>query len=128
MKTFLITGGSGLVGQRLSEILLQQGRKVKHLSRNPKSTKDIQVFKWDIPQQTIDPLALQDVDVVVHLAGAEIMEARWSEARKQVLLSSRVDSLKLLYDFLSKNENQVKILVSSSAQGFYEANRGEILP
>lgn len=127
MKTFLITGGSGLVGRRLSELLLQKGYSVKHLSRNPKSTKDIQAFKWDILQQYVDPLALQNVDVVIHLAGADIMEKRWSQARKQILLDSRVDSLKLLNDFLSKNNNQVETLISSSAQGFYEPNRGQVL-
>jgi hypothetical protein len=127
MKTFLITGGSGLVARRLSELLLQQGYSVKHLSRNPKSTKDIRAFKWDILQQYVDPLALQDVDVVIHLAGAEIMEKRWSQARKQIILDSRVNSLKLLYDFLSKNKNQVETLISSSAQGYYQPNQGQIL-
>ncbi len=127
MKTFLITGGSGLVGQRLSELLLQEGHNVKHLSRNPKSTKDVQAFKWDILQQYIDPLSLENVDVIIHLAGAEIMEKRWSQARKQVLLDSRVNSLKLLYNFLSKNKHQVETLISSSAQGFYAPNQGHIL-
>ena len=127
MKKVLITGGSGLVGRRLSQLLIDKGYQVRHLSRTPKDKGDIKVFKWDIKNNYIDPEALQGVDIVVHLAGADIMEKRWNPERKKMLLSSRTESLELLYNYLDKNEHQVKTLISSSAQGYYTPNQNKML-
>ena len=127
-KTFLITGGSGLVGERLSSQLLQRGNTVKHLSRTPRTRDDgVQVFKWDIPDGFVDPAALENVDVVVHLAGAEIMDERWTPARKKVLVDSRVDSLRLLRSAATEVGAEIETLISSSAQGYYEPNQGRAL-
>lgn len=127
-STFLVTGGSGLVGERLSSQLLQRGNSVKHLSRNPRTRDDgVQVFKWDIPNGFVDPAALKDVDIVVHLAGAEIMDERWTPARKKVLVDSRVDSLRLLREVATEVGAEIETLVSSSAQGYYEPNQGREL-
>ena len=59
MKNILITGGSGLVGTRLTELLISQGYLVAHLSRSAKSSHNqlIQTFQWDIENGYIDPLA-----------------------------------------------------------------------
>lgn len=127
MKTYLITGGSGLVGKRLSELLIQKGYKVKHLSRNPKKEQGIETYKWDLSKNYVDPLALKNVDVIVHLAGADIMEKSWTKDRKRVLIESRTKGLEILKNFLMQNEHQVKTLISSSAQGFYEPNKGRAL-
>ena len=127
MKTYLITGGSGLVGKRLSELLMQQGDQVKHLSRNPGVINGVEIFKWDIPNQFVDPKSFDGVDVIVHLAGAEIMEKRLDDERKKEIINSRVDSLKLLYSHLSNHPHNIKCLISSSAQGYYQPNTGKIL-
>lgn len=127
MNTVLITGGSGLVGRRLSTLMIEKGYQVRHLSRNPKDKGNIRVFKWDISDGYIDPEALKGVNIVVHLAGADIMEKRWTPERKKELVSSRTDSLNLIYDFLDKNKHQVKTLISSSAQGYYPPNQNKIL-
>ncbi len=127
-RTFLITGGSGLVGERLSSQLRQHGDSVKHLSRSPGTRDDgVQVFKWDIPNGFVDPAALENVDVVVHLAGAEIMDERWTPARKKVLIDSRVDSLRLLRKVATETGAEIGALISSSAQGYYEPNQGREL-
>ena len=127
MKTVLITGGSGLVGKRLSQLLINKGYLVRHLSRNPKNQGDIQVFKWDIGKGYIDPEAIQNVDIVVHLAGADIMSERWNTERKKILVSSRTEGLELIHSCLEKNDHKVKTLVSSSAQGYYEPNQNKLL-
>jgi uncharacterized protein (TIGR01777 family) len=127
MKTYLITGGSGLVGRRLSDILFQQGDRVKHLSRNPGEINNVEVFKWDIPQEYVDPKSFDGVDVIVHLAGAEIMEKRLDDDRKREIINSRVNSLKLLYSHLENHSHHVKCLISSSAQGYYQPNTGQVL-
>ncbi len=126
-KTFLITGGTGLVGQRLTELLLAEGHEVKHLSRSKKSGGQVESFVWNLAQDYVDPEALAGVDVIVHLAGADIAEARWSEARKKELVDSRVETLNLLKRHLVGTSHTVTTLISSSAQGYYEPNQSRVL-
>lgn len=66
------------------------------------------------------------VDAVVHLAGAGIADKRWSEARKKELMGSRVDSSELLIHALKTIPNEVKVVVSASAIGYYGADSGEV--
>lgn len=126
-KTFLITGGTGLVGQRLTELLLADGHEVKHLSRSNKSGGQVECFVWNVAQDYVDPEALAGVDVIVHLAGADIAEDRWSEARKKELVDSRVETLNLLKRQLVGTSHTVTTLISSSAQGYYEPNQSRVL-
>ncbi len=116
-----------MVGSRLSYLLLERGYQVRHLSRTPKKRGDIRVFKWDIPTGDLDPEALKGVDTIIHLAGAGIMNRRWTPARKKELATSRIDSLHLIHDFLAKNPHQVKTLISSSALGYYPPNQAKEL-
>ncbi len=126
-KMFLITGGTGLVGQRLTELLLADGHEVKHLSRSKKTGGQAQSFVWNPAEDYVDPEALAGVDVIVHLAGADIAEARWSEARKKELVDSRVETLNLLKRQLVGTSHTVTTLISSSAQGYYEPNQSRVL-
>ena len=66
----LITGGSGLVGQVLSQDLSQAGYKVLHLSRKAKPDAAFPAYKWDIKAGEIDVAAIEMADHVIHLAGA----------------------------------------------------------
>ena len=70
-KNVLITGGSGLIGKRITDLLLQRGYRVIHLSRRASDGK-IKTYQWDIEHQTIDPNALNNIDIIIHLAGAGI--------------------------------------------------------
>lgn len=120
----LITGGSGLVGQRLSTMLREKGYNVAHLSRKANPDAPFPTYRWDIASGEIDPAALQDLFGVVHLAGAGIADARWSPARKQEIISSRVDGLQLLHKALSAQIQRPQVFVSASAIGYY-GNRGD---
>ncbi|MDO5735122.1 MAG: TIGR01777 family oxidoreductase [Propionibacteriaceae bacterium] len=126
-KTFLITGGTGLVGRRLTELLLAEGHGVKHLSRSRTSGGHVESFVWNLAQDYVDPDALAGVDVIVHLAGAHIAEGRWSEARKKELGESRIETLNLLKRHLLGSSHTVSTLISSSAQGYYEPNQRRVL-
>jgi len=126
-KTFLITGGTGLVGRQLTELLLAEGHGVKHLSRSRKSGGQIETFVWNVAENYVDPEALVDVDVVVHLAGAAIVDNHWSDARKKELVDSRVETLNLLKGALVGNPHGVRTLISSSAQGYYEPSQSRVL-
>lgn len=122
MATILITGGTGLIGLRLVELLKKQGHKLHLLSRSNKPVAPYDaVFSWDVKDGSIDENALYGVDVIVHLAGAGIADQRWTDERKQEILSSRVDSAKLILETLKRREQKISAFVSGSAIGWYGA-------
>lgn len=120
----LITGGNGLIGRHLTRQLLQQGHTVSHLSRKPAQIPNVKVYVWDVPKGQIDPECLEGVDTIIHLAGAGVADGRWTQKRRQEIISSRIDSIRLIYKLLKEKQHQVNTVVSASATGYY-GNRGD---
>ena len=122
MQTVLISGGTGLVGKALSKLLVNKGYKVIVLSRQatPMANDTITTAKWDVNKQEIDIAALQEADYIVHLAGAGVMDKKWTAAYKKEIISSRVDSAQLIVNSLQHNTNKVKKVISASAIGWYK--------
>ena len=108
----LITGASGLIGPKLIRLLLEKGHQVSVLSRNPHKIKGVNVFQWDIDKQTIDNQAFEGIDTIIHLAGAGIADERWTKARKQLIIDSRVQSTKLLYKGIEQTNTPIKTIIS----------------
>lgn len=123
----LITGGTGLVGTRLSEKLVEQGYNVVHLSRNQNNASTYKTFSWDISKGIIEEGAFESVHHIIHLAGAGIAEKRWSAKRKQILTSSRVDGANLIFKYLKSSDHHVKTFISASAIGIYGFDTGGII-
>lgn len=120
MKTILITGGTGLVGLRLSEILQEQGYRVLHLSRHQNLNAKFAAYAWDIARKQIDTEALLQADAIVHLAGASIADAPWTPEKRRNIIESRTHSAALLAETLATLPNHhVKTFVSASAIGIY---------
>jgi len=117
-KNILITGASGLVGSRLTEMFLQKGYQVTHLGRAKKSGK-VKSYVWNVENGEIDSEALMNADAIIHLAGAGVADKRWSDKRKKEILESRTKSSALLYNALKSNQHQVKAFISASAIGYY---------
>lgn len=115
----LITGGGGLVGRYLTSTLIEKGYRVSHLSRKLSYQNNIRVFQWDPEKGILDPDALDGIDYVVHLAGANIGEKRWTERRKEEILTSRVKSVRLLHKTVSDSKIKLKAFISASAIGYY---------
>jgi uncharacterized protein (TIGR01777 family) len=115
----LITGGGGLIGRHLTSILTEAGYNVSHLSRNIKMTGDIRVFRWDPEKKLIDPLSLDGIDFIIHLAGANIGDKRWTRKRKEEIIKSRVDSARFLHKTITGNRIPLKAFISASATGIY---------
>jgi len=128
MDTVLITGGTGLVGRALTKLLTEIGYKViilsRHMSNGYTDNELVSYAHWDIARQTIDEAAIQQADYIVHLAGANVGDKRWTAARKREIVSSRVQSAGLLFDALSKYPNKVKKVISASGIGYYGENKG----
>ena len=119
--TVLITGATGLVGQELVNLLLQNGYTVHFLSTSKSklvSQNNYKGFFWNPKKAEIDTNALTGVDVIIHLAGASVAK-KWTTAYKEEIIESRVLSTQLLYQTLKKNSNQVKQIISASAIGIY---------
>lgn len=121
-KNILITGASGLIGSKLTEILVDKGFTVSHLSRQEDFTGKIKKFGWNPEKGTIDLQCLTNIDHIVNLAGAGIADKRWTAARKTELIKSRIDSVKLLFETLKAHKNNVKSVISASAIGYYGNN------
>jgi uncharacterized protein (TIGR01777 family) len=118
MNKVLITGASGLVGSRLTELLLSKKMEVVHVGRT-KRNGSVPSFAWDVDKQQMDAKALAGVDTIVHLAGAGVADKRWTPTRKKEILDSRVQSTRLLYQILKEEKHSVKNIVSASAIGYY---------
>ena len=124
-KTVLITGASGLVGTRLTDILLERGYQVSHLGRHKTSKKSVKSYTWDITKGFIEEGALENANIVIHLAGAGIADKRWTKKRKEEILQSRVQTTKLLYRKLATIKSPCEAFISASAIGIYGLNTGD---
>jgi uncharacterized protein (TIGR01777 family) len=117
---YLITGGTGFIGRRLTESLLADGHKVMLVSRDPERAK-LQF------SSRVDAIMLSDVsllpnitiDAVVNLAGAPIADRRWTSARKALLKRSRIDFTKELIQRLRESNQRPAAFISGSAIGYF---------
>jgi uncharacterized protein (TIGR01777 family) len=125
MATVLITGGTGLIGSALTKTLTAKGHSVIILTRSPDKKAGrpaVTYAAWDVEKGIIDKAALQAADYIVHLAGANVAQGRWTPKRKQEIRDSRVKSGELIVKALSEIPNSVKAVISASAIGWYGAD------
>lgn len=115
----LIAGGSGLVGRYLTSSLLARGYNVSHLSRKNNQFGRVRVYRWDPGKMIIDPGVFDGIDCIINLSGENLGEKRWTNNRKDAIISSRVESTGFLYETISKNEIPIKTFISASAIGYY---------
>lgn len=118
----LITGASGLIGKALQRSFEEKGWDMLLASRSePKDEKHI---KWTVEEGFSDPERLEGIDAVVHLAGESVNGLRWTDEKKKAIRDSRVIGTRNLVDAISKLKEKPKVLVASSAIGFY-GERGD---
>ena len=127
MRKVLITGGSGLIGRRLSFLLKSRGYEVRILSRSNNPKNSYKTFLWNISEKTINDSAFEDLNHIIHLAGAGIADKRWSEKRKKEIIASRVASTNLLYNSVKRLKTPLNSFISASATGYYGAVTSETI-
>ena len=125
MAVILISGGTGLVGKALTKRLIIEGHDIRILSRNPQSSSQLKSFYWNVEKNEIDEKAFEGVEHIVHLAGSGIADKRWTNARKQDIIDSRVNSMKLITDVVKKKNIKLKSFVGASAIGIYGMTTSE---
>jgi len=131
MSTVAITGGTGLVGKALTQLLLHKGYQVTIFTRNPSAQPPINRVKyaaWNVERQTIDIPALLEADHLVHLAGAGVVAQPWTAAYRKEIVDSRTKSSELLLNTLRQHPHQLKTFVSTSAIGWYGADHSPVVP
>ncbi|MCA8980704.1 MAG: TIGR01777 family protein [Planctomycetes bacterium] len=118
----LVTGSTGLVGTALCAFLESGGHEVRRMVRSdPRKAGE---FRWNPARGEFDRRALKGVDAVVHLAGENVGEPRWSEERKRRILDSRVQGTSLIAREIGLCKDGPKTLVQASAVGIY-GDRGD---
>lgn len=124
-KTVVVSGSSGLIGTALVDRLRQTGHEVRRLVRSRPRYAD--EYRWDPYDATVDLAALDAVDAVINLSGANIGARRWTESRKEVLYSSRIVTTDFLAETIAALKNPPRVFVSQSAIGVYGDRGDELL-
>lgn len=112
----LVSGAGGLIGAALVAALHTQGNEVHCLKRG---NTDGDAISWDPEAGQLNAERLEGLDAVVHLAGENIASGRWTPARKQRILASRVQGTQLLSQTLARLAHPPQVLVCASAVGYY---------
>ncbi|MCW3086694.1 MAG: hypothetical protein JWQ78_80 [Sediminibacterium sp.] len=131
MPTVLITGGTGMIGTRLTELLIGRGYQVTILTRDAgmagSKLPGVRYADWDPGSGRIDLKAIATTDHIIHLSVACVADKRWTVKRKQEIVNSRTDTSAVLVKALSGMPNHVQSVVSASAIGWYGPDTTESL-
>lgn len=125
MSRVLITGGTGLIGSRLSKKLSEKGYSVAILGRAKRTDLAFPVYTWDIGANKVEREAIETADHIVHLAGENVLTHRWSREGKKRILQSRVKTAELLFAKARAQNKKLLSFVSASAIGYYGAVAGD---
>jgi uncharacterized protein (TIGR01777 family) len=132
----VVTGGTGFVGKALVHTLVGRGDDVVVLTRGAacrpnhacaecKNGGKVELVHWDPAEPGPWQETVEGSDGVVHLAGASVLDGRWTSERKQELVSSRVRSTELVAQAIAKARRKPSVFVSASAVGYYGTAAGD---
>lgn len=120
-KTIAITGATGLIGSNLVK-LLNKDYNVLVLVRDIAKAKklfqeSVSYLKWDSNDKSFS--LPENLCGIIHLAGVNVFDKRWSKSFKKKLYDSRIESTKNLNNAIQKLSNKPKVFITSSAIGIY---------
>ncbi|WP_435412918.1 TIGR01777 family oxidoreductase [Psychroserpens mesophilus] len=125
MKTVLITGATGLIGQEIVEVCHDNNVIVHYLTTSKKklsSEANYKGFYWNPDAKEIDTSCFEGVDTIINLVGATISK-RWTSEYKKEIITSRTHTAQLLFDTIKANNFPVAHMVSASAIGVYPSSQ-----
>ena len=131
-KKIIITGATGLIGKNISSELIKRGEEVIVFTRNTEDAKtkvpDASLYvKWDYNKTEEWKEYINNSNAVIHLAGANLFNRRWSKKYKKIITESRIKSTQNLVKAISEVENKPEVFICSSAVGFYGNSGDKIL-
>lgn len=120
MKHILLTGGTGFIGKELRRLLLQEGHYLTIVTRRPnkyedEKAKNQQFIAWDGDLVS----AMNEANIVIHLAGENVFSQRWSDEVKKKIYNSRIEGTRALVDAMREAESKPELFISASASGYY---------
>ncbi len=122
-RSFMVTGATGFIGQRLVRALLRDGHRVTVLTRQVRQAAWLFDGRVDCVDSMTQLPPSRRIDVVINLAGARILGWRWTAARQAALRKSRVELTNKLVAWIATAELKPAMLVSASAIGYYGIQR-----
>jgi uncharacterized protein (TIGR01777 family) len=125
MAKILISGGSGLIGKAITKKLLALGHEVVWTGRKSGQWKTVKIYQADWRSSQIEAGVLEGVTHFILLAGAGVMDARWTAAYKEEILLSRVKTIELLAAECLRTGQWPEVLLGASATGFYGTGKSE---
>lgn len=117
----LITGATGLIGEEIVKLCHERSIRVSYLTTSKSKIQKEEYYKgfyWNPKTGDIDKTCFNDVDAIIHLAGATVSK-RWTEPYKKEILNSRKETTQLLVNSLKGENHHIKQVVSASAIGVY---------
>ena len=121
-----VTGSSGLIGRALCQVLDTAGHRVVRLRRDAKGLGPDDAL-WNPHGEVADTASLEGTDAVVHLAGESLLGLRWTEEKKRRIWRSRVKGTEWLCRMLARLRRPPRVLVASSAVGYYGDRGNQVL-
>ena len=129
---FLILGSTGYIGQNLVRRLLADGHLIYVLSRNKDEAfeifrKQVIIVNWEDLKHNHLHIKFETIDCVINLAGESLSAKKWTTKTKAKLVSSRINTTRLVLDLIANKTIKPKVLINASAVGYYGHNNNDIL-
>ena len=121
----LITGGRGLIGKALCQMLQEEGHRVSLLSRSISVGTGVPVYTWNPDKGEFPSESLKETECIIHLAGENIGNKRWTPKHRQEILESRIKPVDLLLNWIKDQNISLSSFISASAIGYYGLNTSE---
>ena len=118
----LVAGASGLLGRALVPLLQTQGHTVVRLVR--RAARTAEEVTWNPATGELEAARIEGVDAVINLSGENVAAGRWTAARRERILASRMGATRTLVTALGRLQRRPAVFVAASATGFY-GDRGE---
>jgi uncharacterized protein len=124
MRKIAITGATGFIGSILSRRLADEGNQITVFTRDASKAKEsipesFRLVEWDYRSPKEWENELNDNEVIIHLAGANLFGRRWDDDYKKKIIDSREVSSRNIVKAIKKNETSIKLLISASGIGYY---------